>query len=114
MSNLTERERNTEMQHALRLAHEALRWLGRVRAWMDTHERIDPNELALLFEVWSVAECCAELHASGEGYGSAITVDDVRELAGWDGEAADVHVRRALGRLVEIGFVDGSKARLVL
>jgi hypothetical protein len=71
-----------ELRGALRAAHESLRWLARIRTHVGTVDASGANVLCRLVELWAVAECCAELHAALE----PVTVDDVLELAGWDGD----------------------------
>ena len=108
MSIHTLYEQNTieEMRDALDLAHEALRWLGHVRAYIDTCDSNGANLLIRQIELFAVAECCAELHAAKD----AITVDDVRELAGWDGDNATVQeaIVKALATLERLDLVKGA------
>jgi len=102
-----------EHKEALRLAHEALKWLGRVRAYLDGpgHPRTH-HTLIKGFYLFAVAECIAELHAQGPE--TAITLDDVLELAGWDADGARKLADEAWGELLKVGFVKDNPGRIRL
>jgi hypothetical protein len=107
------KESEQEYKDALRCAHDALHWLGRVRSYLDGpgHPRTQ-EEMIHGFYLFAVAECIAELHAQGPE--TAITIDDVFELAGWDGAHARELVNEGWEKLMAIGFVKDNPGRIIV